>query len=128
MNISELKKYDYVLILSFALIFIKGFEYLLIGVVYPIACVILLMIPFIYCYFKKQCNIPKIIKYWSILVLCYGLTRVLLHLFARVYSSGVPSGAYYQFTIWYGVKSILYIGLGVILLLKRKLMFLNLSQ
>jgi len=120
--------YELLLLLSFVLIVIKGFEYLFIGIVYPLLIAILLLIPFIYGYFKPQFNFQKAIKYWGILVFCYGLTRILMNLFVIVAPSGVPSGAYYQFTFWYGLKSVLYVLLGLVLFLKRKSIFLNLSQ
>jgi len=120
--------YELLLLLSFAFILAKDFEYLFIGIYYPLVIVVLLLSPFLYGYFKTQYNFSKTIKYWGILVLCYGLIRVLLNIIVHINSSGVPSGAYYQFTIWYGLKSVLYVLLGLVLFLKRKSIFLNLSQ
>lgn len=127
-KIKSFSLHETLLVLSFVLIIIKSIEYLFIGVFYPLLISLLLLSPFIYCFFKEKCNLRKIIKYWSILIICYGTIRVLLHVLTFIDSGGIPSSAYYQFTLWYGIKSILYISLGVILLLKRKLIFLNLSQ
>ena len=119
--------YELLLTLSLMLILIKGLTYLLIGIIYPLLISLALLSPFIYCYFKKRCKLSKTIKYWSILILCYGIVRILLNSIIYIDSSGVPSEAYYQFTLWYGIKSLLYIALGIVLLLKRKHIFLNLS-
>ena len=115
--------YELLLIVSFILILIKGLEYLLIGLIYPLLITLLVLSPFIYSYFKSQNNLQKTIKYWSILVLCYGTVRVFLNTIIYIDSSGVPSAAYYQFTLVYWIKSILYIILGALLLLKRKYIF-----
>jgi|GEM_PF-2560585 len=126
-KIKAYNRYEMLLLSSFVFILFKGFEYLFIGIVYPLLIAIVLLTPFIYGYLKPGFKFQKAIKYWGILVLCYGLTRILLNIFVLVAPSGVPSGAYYQFTIWYGIKSILYSVLGIVLFLKRKNIFLNFS-
>ena len=127
-KLKDCNPHELLLVLSFILILIKGFEYVFIGILYPLVISIILLSPFIYCYFKKQCNLSKIIKYWSILILCYGVVRILLNTIISIDSSGVPSEAYYQFTLKYSIISILYVVLGVTLFRKRKHIFLNLSQ
>ena len=122
-KIKSYTTYEQLLLLSFILILIKGFTYLFLGVYYPLLIALLLLLPFLYTYFKRGFKFQRAIKYWSILVICYGMVRILLHIITRFNSDGVPSGAYYQFTIWYGIKSILYVTLGVVLLRKRKLIF-----
>ena len=92
--------YELLLISSLVLILIKGLTYLLIGIIYPLLISLALLGPFIYCYLKRQCNISRTIKYWSVLVTCYGIVRILLHVIISINSDGVPSGAYYQFTWW----------------------------
>ena len=127
-KLKSYNNYELVLLFSFLLILIKGFGYLFIGLVYPLLIAILLLTPFIYGYFRPQFNFRKTIKYWSILVMCYGIIRILLNIMMYIDSSGVPSGAYYQFTIWYGLKSVLYVLLGLVLFLKRKSIFLMRTQ
>ncbi len=122
-KIKSYNTYELLLVLSFILILIKGLEYLFIGIIYPLLISILLLFPFVYRYFKPQFNFRKTIKYWSVLVLSYGLIRVLLHLIISINSDGVPSGAYYQFTLWYGLKSVFYVLVGIVLFLKRKHIF-----
>lgn len=119
--------YELLLVLSFILILIKDFEYVFIGILYPLVISAILLSPFVYCYFKKRCTISKTIKYWSILILCYGLVRILLNTIIYIDSRGIPSEAYYQFTLKYSIISILYVVLGVTLFRKRKHIFLNLS-
>ncbi|MCC1483533.1 hypothetical protein [Winogradskyella immobilis] len=120
--------YDLLLILSFMLILIKGLEYVFIGILYPLVISAILLSPFVYCYFKKRCTISKTIKYWSLLILCYGVVRILLNTIIYIDSRGIPSEAYYQFTLKYSIISILYVVIGVTLFRKRKHIFLNLSQ
>ncbi|AXT19632.1 hypothetical protein D7030_09800 [Flavobacteriaceae bacterium AU392] len=119
-KIKSFNEYEILLVLSFVLIIIKSMEYLFIGIFYPLIIIILLLSPFIYIAFGAKCNFQKALKYWSILIICYGTIRVLLHVLTFIESKGIPSAAYYQFTLWYGLKSMIYIVLGSVLLLKRK--------
>ena len=121
-------RYEVLLIISVILILIKSFEYLLIGIIYPLLISIIILSPFIYHCFKKHSNLQKIIKYWSFFIIAYGIIRLLLNGLIYIDSRGIPSGIYYQFTFWYAVKTISYVALGIVLLLKRKQIFLNLSQ
>ncbi|WP_394746975.1 hypothetical protein [Spongiimicrobium salis] len=120
--------YEKVFVFSFIPLLIKMFNYLFIGVFYPMLIGVLLMSPFLYCYWKPNANIQKAITYWGIMILCYGVLRVLLNIIIRIDSSGVPSGDFYQFTFWYALKSVGYCIMGILLLLKRKKIFLNISQ
>ncbi len=114
------KLYEILLIVSFIPIIIKSIEYLLAGIFYPFLIMIILTSPFLYL-FKKKKNTPKLIKYWSILLIGYGLLRIVLHTLIITKPSGVPSGAFYQFTFWYTFKSVFYILFGISLFIKRKL-------
>ncbi|WP_219011204.1 hypothetical protein [Aquimarina litoralis] len=114
-NISEL-----LFIGSFIPIFIQSIEYLFIGLIYPFLIMTLLISPFIYMFLKRKNYTQKLIKYWCILLTCYGLLRIALFVLVTVMPSGVPSGAFYQFTFWYTTKSIWYVIFGICLFTKRK--------
>ena len=119
-DIKNLNRETSLLILSMLLLLIKGLVYIFIGVIYPLGIGLLLLLPLLYGYLKGGKKIQKAVKYWSVLVICYGLIRILLNAFIYVDDSGVPSGAYYQFTVWYGLKSISYVILGIYLFIQRK--------
>ena len=126
-KLQSFTKYEWILILSILLILLKGFEYLIAGILYPLSIGILLLSPFIFGLSKPIFNFQKIIKYWSILVVSYGITRILLHSIIYIDSSGVPSAAYYQFTIWYGIKTTCFLFLGLYLY-KNRNQFLCFSE
>ena len=119
-DIKNLNRETSLLLLSMLLLLIKGLVYIFIGVIYPLGIGLLLLLPLLYGYLKGGKKFQKAVKYWSVLVICYGLIRILLNVFIYVDDSGVPSGAYYQFTVWYGLKSISYVILGIYLLVQRK--------
>ena len=119
-DIKNLNRETSLLILSMLLLLIKGLVYIFIGVIYPLGIGLLLLLPLLYGYLKGGKKLQKAVKYWSVLVICYGLIRILLNVFIYADDSGVPSGAYYQFTVWYGLKSISYVILGVYLFIQRK--------
>ncbi len=119
-DIKNLNRETSLLLLSMLLLLIKGLVYIFIGVIYPLGIGLLLLLPLLYGYLKGGEKFQKAVKYWSVLVICYGLIRILLNVFIYVDDSGVPSGAYYQFTVWYGLKSISYVILGIYLLVQRK--------
>lgn len=115
------KLYETLLIVSFIPSIIKSITYLLVGILYPLLILTLLTSPFLYIYLKRKNYTSKLIKYWSILLIGYGLLRIVLYTLILIKPSGVPSGAFYQFTFWYTFKSVFYILLGICLLSKRKL-------
>ena len=119
-DIKNLNRETSLLILSILLLLIKGLTYIFIGIIYPLGIGLLLLLPLLYGYLKGGKKLQKAVKYWSILVICYGLIRILLNIFIHVDGGGVPSGAFYQFTIWYGLKSISYAILGIYLLVQRR--------
>lgn len=115
------KLYEILLIVSFIPSIIKSFEYLLAGILYPFLILLSLTSPFLYVYLKQKNYTSKLVKYWSILLIGYGLLRILLHTLIIIKPSGVPSGAFYQFTFWYTTKSVLYVLFGICLFTKRNL-------
>ena len=68
--------YEKAFVFSFIPLLIKMFNYLFIGIVYPLLIGALLLSPFLYCYLKPNSNFQKAIKYWSIMILCYGILRI----------------------------------------------------
>ena len=97
----------------------KGLEYVFIDVFYPLLALLIVSLPFLYFFFSK--NISKAMKYWSFLIIGYAIIRILIGSVFSIYSSGVPSGAFYQFTLFYHIKSIAFLVLGVFRLVKRKM-------
>ncbi len=118
-SIKRTNRFVLLLFLSFIPFTVQVVTYLFIGNIYPLLLAMVLVTPFVY-FLKKKSNTPKAVKYWSLLIICYGTVRLLLHLLCHLDSSGIPSGVYYQFTIWYAIKSVLYIILGWFLFTKRK--------
>lgn len=116
--------YEILLLISFILILNKGLEYTIIGLYYPLLLSIVFLLPFGYIFLNQKKTLKKIIKYWSILIICYSVIRIFLNALILIEpGGGIPSGAYYQFTIGYGLKSISYLILGILLFIKRKLIF-----
>lgn len=104
-------------LLSFLPLAIQGMTHILIGNIYPLGIGLLLIGFLIY---LSKTNPSKAIKIWSILLIGFGTVRVALHLLMYIDAGGVPSAIYYQFNFWYGLKSMLYIILGIFLYRKRK--------
>ena len=111
-------KYSYLLPLSFIPVIYKGLEYAFIGVFYPLLALVILSLPFLYFFFRK--NISKAIKYWSFLIIGYAVIRIFLGIVFMIASNGIPSGVFYQFTPFYHIKSVAFLVLGVLCLVKRK--------
>ena len=118
-SIKHVKRLELILLFSFIPIIVQVIPYLFIGNAYPLLLAMVLASPFFY-FVKKKKNLPKAIKYWSLLIICYGTVRLLLHLLCYIEPKGIPSGVYYQFTFWYAIKSIFYVLLGSCLFVKRR--------
>ncbi len=110
-------RYHLLFILSFIPLLVQGIIYINIGNIYPLS-IGFLLIGFLLYYLKR--NTSKAIKTWSILLICFGFVRILLHALMHIDSGGIPSAIYYQFNFWYGLKSVLYVVLGGFLYRKRK--------
>ena len=122
-SISEIKRldrYHILLYLSILLFLLKGLEYAFLGIPYPLIVALILLSPFLVMLSKREKLLLRVLKYWSILVISYGLYRAVLQVFVHAHGSGVPSAAYYQFTVWYGIKTLLFVLIGWYLFLKRK--------
>lgn len=127
-SISEIKRldrYQILLYLSILLFLLKGLEYAVLGLPYPLAIALILLSPLLLLRAKRQKLLLRVLKYWSILVISYGLYRVVLQVFVHAHGSGVPSAAYYQFTFWYGIKTLLFVLIGRYLFLKRRHFYSN---
>ena len=113
--------YKILLVISYVPLVLQGVFYLWIGEVYPFM-IGLFLICTSYYFIAHTSYRTRMIKVWSILLIGYGFIRAALHILMFVESSGVPSGIYYQFDFWFGVRSGLYILLGIYLLsFRRKL-------
>jgi len=114
------KWYPYVLLFSLLPPIVQGGYYLFIGSLYPLLIEFILMLPVIYFVFYRKKGIHKALKYWGILVFCYGFLRITLITLFQFDNGGIPSAVYYQVTPVYWIKSFGYLLLGLFLWIWRK--------
>lgn len=112
--------FNYLVYLSFILLLIKGISYFVIQVFYPFLFSLVIIGYMLFMLKKRQHKAIKIIKFWSILVLMYGITRLVLFGLIQIDESVVPSVIFYQFNFWYHFKSVMFIVFGYFSLSNRK--------
>jgi hypothetical protein len=120
MNIStmnprkSLQRYRYLLYLSFVPLLLHGLQYAWIGSPYILIFGALITYTVLYQVKNSKPFASKTIKIWSWLMLCYGVMRILLAS-VNLFMDAMESAIVYQLTLWYIIKSVLYILLGLFL-------------
>jgi hypothetical protein len=112
------KRYLYILYLSFLPLLTKGVTYLLLGSWHFIILSLIIIASILYNIHISKSKSSKIIKVWSLLLIGYGVIRLLLASI-NLFIDSIESTIVYQLTLWYHFQSMLYILFGVVLFTKR---------
>jgi len=125
MNIStmnstkSLQSYRYVLYLSFVPLTLHGLRYAWIGSPFILIFGVLIASAVLYLVHNSKALASKAIKIWSWLMICYGVMRILLAS-VNLFMDAMESAIVYQLTLWYIIKSVLFIMLGIFLFIANR--------
>lgn len=112
--------FNYLLYLSFIPLIIQGLSYLICKLYYPFI-ISVLIIGFVPIMLKKRKHKSiLVLKSWSMLIIVYGIARLVLYGLVQIDEGVVPSVLFYQFDFWYHFMSLGYILLGYLCFSKRK--------
>lgn len=108
----------HLVLLSFTPIFVKGFEYLLIGNTHPLLVATIIGLPLaVLIWFKQSIWALKI---WSVLLIGYGTIRLLLSTTLLFVNKGVEAAIQDQLTPSYFIWTISFLALGIFLYRRRR--------
>ncbi len=101
--------------LSLAPLAVKLIELLLTGSYVAALVCLAVVLPVLTGFLGNDKWLGRVLRYWSFMLIAYGLLRSLMHLLVLSVGNGVESSIWYQFTWFFHLKNMGFVVLGLYL-------------
>ncbi len=120
MNKDRFKNNQAVLLVSFLPLLIHVIRHLMTYSYFPLLFTLLLVIVFTILWKLRIITSALLVKIWSIVLIGYGIIRLVLSVLVLLTGNSVPSDVYFQIDIWYFSMSVFVLFSGIWIFRRKK--------